>query len=231
MTTSGTSNFFIANSDVILEAFDRCEIRPSEITRERMFSCKRSLNLELQTWSNRGINLWKVQPVSIPMIAGTATYTLAANVISLLDVYITIQSNSVPIDRILTQLSRTEYAEQSNKTTPGFPTTLWLDRQTPIPTITMWPVPDNTTTYILNGWVMVQVQDASAINAQTADMPYRFNEALCAGLAMRLAMKYAPSKFMLLKAEYREQWEEASVEDREKVPVSIIPDLSGYYRM
>lgn len=231
MTTSGTSNFFLANSDIILEAFDRCEIRPSEITRERMFSCKRSLNLELQTWSNRGVNLWKVIPVSIPLVSGQATYTMAANVISLLDVYITIQSNSVPIDRIMTQLSRTEYAEQSNKTTPGFPTSLWFDRQTPQPTITLWPVPDNTTTYTLNGFVMVQVQDASYVNAQTADVPYRFNEALCAGMAMRLALKFNAAKFTLLKAEYKEQWDEASTEDREKVEVNVTPDLSGYYRM
>lgn len=395
MTTSGTYSAFLNNGDVVLEAFDRCEIRPVDITRERLFSAKRSINLELQTWSNRGLNLWKVSLITVPLVQGVATYTLNATTISVLDTYvrtfqlsntlvggapnfstvintsvvtiyfpdhgltagnfinvetpvsiggilvsdfqqvttvidlntftitlpvkatatvnnagtlptfatsagsavitvdmknhglvpglafnaqtatlvggITVQGtyivqsvlsgdlftivapyeasatdlqtmnygaytmtsqnpNAEPIDTILTTLGRSEYAAQSNKFTQARPTSFWFDRETPQPQITMWPVPDGNGPYLLSMYVLTQIQDAYFVNGQTADIPYRFQEALCAGLAKRFALKFAPGKFALLKAEAKEQWDEASIEDREKVDIHVVPDMSGYYR-
>ena len=77
---------------------------------------------------------------------------------------------------------------------------------------------------------MRQVQDAYFVNGQTADIPYRFQEALASGLARRFALKWKPEKYALMKAEAKEQWDEASIEDREKVDVHVVPDMSGYYR-
>lgn len=88
MTTSGTYDFEMDNADVVLEAFDRCEIRPPAITGAHMISAKRSLNLELQRWANIGINLWTVELITIPLIQGVATYDLPAGTVSLLDTYI-----------------------------------------------------------------------------------------------------------------------------------------------
>lgn len=88
MTTSGTYSFELSNADIVLEAFDRCEIRPSAITAEHMVSAKRSVNLELQRWSNLGVNLWAVDLISIPLIQGVTTYTVPSETVSLLDVYL-----------------------------------------------------------------------------------------------------------------------------------------------
>lgn len=87
MTTSGTDSFFLDNSDIVLEAFDRCQIRPTAITRQHMISATRSLNLCLQAMGNRGVNLWEVDLQTIPLIQGVATYAVPSNTVSLLDAY------------------------------------------------------------------------------------------------------------------------------------------------
>lgn len=88
MTSSGTYNFELSNSDIILESFDRCEMRPASLTGEHMVSAKRSLNLELQRWSNLGVNLWEMDLLTVDLQQGVITYTLPENTVSLLDVYI-----------------------------------------------------------------------------------------------------------------------------------------------
>lgn len=88
MTSSGSYNFELANADIVLEAFDRCEMRPSSLTGEHMISAKRSLNLELQRWSNLGVNLWAVDLITQNLTQGVLTYTLPKETVSLLDVYI-----------------------------------------------------------------------------------------------------------------------------------------------
>ena len=57
-----------------------------------------------------------------------------------------------------------------------------------LPAITVWPTPDNTTTYTFAYWRMRRVQDAGA-GAEIADMNFRFLPAVTAGLAYHIAMK------------------------------------------
>ena len=226
MTTSGTYNNFLAEGDMVLEAFDRCGIRPSEITRERMASCKRSFNLEMQTWSIKGgVNLWAVELYSITLAQGQSTYALPANVVSVLDVYI----NDGSSDRYMTPMSRTDYAMQSNKTSQSPPTTYWFNRQTPAAQMVLWQVPDGGT-YTLNMYVMRQLQDVNLLGNETADIPYRFQDALVACVAKRLALKFAAAKFALLKTEAQEAFELANIDDREHVDLDLTPVLNNYYR-
>jgi hypothetical protein len=88
MVTSNNYNFNLSNSEIILEAFDNCEIRPTAITGQHMISARRSLNLQLQTMSNLGINLWAVDLQTIPLIQGVATYNIPTNTVDILDAYI-----------------------------------------------------------------------------------------------------------------------------------------------
>ncbi len=89
MATSGTTNFSLAVPDLVLEAFDRIQIRSPEITLDHLISARRSLGLVFQSkWSNRGVNLWKVQLSSIPLIQGTSIYTLPASTVMILDAYV-----------------------------------------------------------------------------------------------------------------------------------------------
>ena len=63
MTVSGTKLFELDVTEYIEEAFERCglEVR----TGYDMKSAKRSLNIMLAEWANRGLNQWTIQQVSV----------------------------------------------------------------------------------------------------------------------------------------------------------------------
>ena len=83
MTTTGTSLFNLQLTDIIEESFERCG---SELRSGYDFkTARRSLNLLLTEWSNRGLNMWTVEEGSIPMVTGQAVYTLPIDTIDLLD--------------------------------------------------------------------------------------------------------------------------------------------------
>lgn len=230
MATSNTTNFDLSNAQIIFEAFDRCGIRPTSLTNHHMVSARNSLNLELANWSNLGVNLWAVDLQEQELTAATSEYTLSPDTVIVLDAYIRTQADGAdPVDRILNPLSRTDYAMLPNKDMQGFPTIFWFDR-TITPTITLWQVPDDTQTYTLRYYRMRRLQDASPTMGQTADIPFRFLEALCAGMAARLARKFAPALVDSLKMEAKEMWTIAMIEDRERVPIFIRPQLEGYYQ-
>lgn len=230
MTTSGTSTFNLANADIVLEAFDRLQVRPGAITNEHMVSARRSLNLELTSWDNRGINLWAVDLQELALIEGQTSYELSQTTITTLDVYIRQEASgsSQPIDRIMNPIGRSEYAMIPNKEQEGFPTVYWFDRTT-TPTLHIWQPANATGVYTLRCYRMRRLEDAAPNMVQTADVPYRFLDALSAGLAARLARKYRPEAVAELKLEAAEALMLAIVEDRERVPLYIQPDFGPYF--
>jgi len=93
-----------------------------------------------------------------------------------------------------------------------------------LPAVTVWPTPDNSTTYQFVYWRMRRVQDAGA-GIQTADMNFRFLPCLVAGLAYYIAMKQPElvSRVDMLKMVYEEQFNLAAGEDREKAAIRFVP--------
>jgi len=72
MTTSSSTNFDLDVADYIEEAFERCG--RSVRTGYDMKSAKRSLNLLLAEWANRGLNQWTIQESTIQLTAGIQVY-------------------------------------------------------------------------------------------------------------------------------------------------------------
>ena len=93
-----------------------------------------------------------------------------------------------------------------------------------LPAITVWPTPDNTTTYQFVYWRLRRVQDAGA-GVETADMNFRFLPCVVAGLAYYIAVKVPEliTRVEMLKAMYEEQFNLAAGEDREKAAVRLVP--------
>ncbi len=48
-------------------------------------TARRSLNLMTLEWANRGINLWTIEAGTIPLTAGTATYTLPSGTVDIIE--------------------------------------------------------------------------------------------------------------------------------------------------
>jgi hypothetical protein len=93
-----------------------------------------------------------------------------------------------------------------------------------LPAVTVWPTPDNSTTYQFVYWRLRRVQDAGA-GVETADMNFRFLPCVVAGLAYYIAMKVPElmSRMEMLKAAYNEQFDLAAGEDREKAAIRFVP--------
>ncbi len=93
---SGNTNFGLTNSGVIMEAFDRIQIRPTSITRHHMISARQSLNLELDRINNLGINLWKVTGGAIDLAVGQELYALPASLVTLTELWYSTPDTAVP---------------------------------------------------------------------------------------------------------------------------------------
>jgi hypothetical protein len=93
-----------------------------------------------------------------------------------------------------------------------------------LPAVTVWPTPDNSTTYQFVYWRLRRVQDAGA-GVETADMNFRFLPALTAGLAYHIAVKVPElmPRIQMLKQIYDETFEIAAGEDREKAAIRFVP--------
>jgi hypothetical protein len=93
-----------------------------------------------------------------------------------------------------------------------------------LPAVTVWPTPDNSTSYQFVYWRLRRVQDAGA-GVETADMNFRFLPCVVAGLAYHIAMKVPElmPRLEMLKAAYNEQFDLAAGEDREKAAIRLVP--------
>ena len=80
MATSNSTNFELDVTDYIEEAFERCglEVR----TGYDLKTAKRSLNIMLAEWANRGLNAWTIQEISIPLATGVSVYPAGVLTIS-----------------------------------------------------------------------------------------------------------------------------------------------------
>lgn len=96
--SSGTTAFNPGNADLVLAAFRRIGIRSSEIANEHMLSAKMCMNLVQSSWSNMGVNLWRVDLQTVPLVQGVATYGVPTDTVMVLDAYIRLFAMGSPIN-------------------------------------------------------------------------------------------------------------------------------------
>jgi hypothetical protein len=65
-------------------------------------------------------------------------------------------------------------------------------------------------------WAINQLEDVTASN-QDADIPYRWNECICAGLASKMSLKFANEKFQILNEMYERAFAFAAASDNDGV--------------
>lgn len=220
MALSGSTDFELNVADYIEEAFERCglEVR----TGYDLKTAKRSLNLMLAEWANRGLNQWTIEQRQFTTTVGDSDISLGTDVIDILSVVVRRSSTDYALDRV----SRDEFLNIPNKTTQGRPTQFFLDRQI-TPNLKIWPAPENTTDIIVYD-ALTRIQDADA-PTNTMEIPFRFYPCLAAGLAYYIAMKRAPQRIQLLKAVYEEEFERAMTEDRDRASFNVVPQYE-YFR-
>ena len=226
MTTSGVANFNMEFTEIAEEAWERAgrEMRSGYDLR----TARRSMNLLTIEWANRGINLWTIEQGAQVLTAGTPTYTLPEDTIDLLEHVIRTGTGSNQQDLSISRISVSTYATIPTKTSTGRPIQLWVQRLRDAPTVTLWPVPDDSQPYTLVYWRMRRIQNAGS-GVETADMNFRFYPCLVAGLAYYIAMKVPElvDRIQMLKAIYDEQFNLAAGEDREKASDRFVPRIGN----
>lgn len=230
MTTSGTYTYNPSIGEVVLYAFNLCQVRSTSIVQEHLNSARQAMNMMLSRWSNMGVNLWKVDTETITLLDGVSTYSVPADTVMILDMYARTPSGTTNTDRIMMPISRSEYASYPNKLQEGFPTVFWFDRLIS-PTVTIWPVPDgsgNPTT--ITYYRVTQIQDANLPGGETIDVPYRWLDAFANGLAYYLARIWQPQLAPQLKQDADEAYTIAANQDTENVSVFISPMIAPYFR-
>lgn len=101
-----------------------------------------------------------------------------------------------------------------------------------LPCINVWPTPNppgNQYTFVY--YRLRRMQDAGKPGTTTEDIPFRFINCMVAGLAYNLSIKLpnvSQERIMMLKADYEQQWDIASTEDREKAAARYVPRVMFY---
>jgi hypothetical protein len=221
MATSGTYSFSMDIDEVIQEAM---EMIGGEVTLgEEPRSARRSINLLLQDWQNRGIQLWTVGTTAVSVITSVTAYDLGTENIDVIEAVV----NRDNIDLQLERISMEEYLKIPRKGQTGRPTQYAVRRERDYPVVYLWPVPENNTDQIKFETVRY-LQDVSR-SSQTADVSRRFYPCLTAGTAYFMSMKRPNvdmGRISLLKQEYEERLVRAQEEDKERASLHITPRLN-----
>lgn len=182
---------------------------------------------------------------TISTTSPSATYSVDPSTVVILDAYVSTNNITASptttvstIDRIILPVSRTEYASYSNKAQVGIPTVFWFDRLNSAarttgsigPSITLYLVPDGTSSQYLNYYRLRQLQDAALTGGQTVDIPYLWLDAFAFALAYRLALIYNAPKATMLKALADEAYQIAANRNVESSSVYISPQIASYWR-
>lgn len=227
MATSGASDYSPPIGRMAITAFGRCQVRRTELTASHMETVYDECNLLQSGWGADGITWWTVGKQDVTLTAGVGTYTVLPNVVSVLDVYVSPGGGTIGQNRLLSPFSRTDYASLGNPSQQAFPTSFWWDRIIPS-TLTLWPVPDNSTTYLMTYYYYAQIQDAVLRNGGNAQVPFFWLDAYVADLAHRLSRHYAPALEAVRKIDKTEAYDRAC-RQVETSPLFVTPGLSGYF--
>ena len=235
MTTSGTTTFNLDLDELFQEAYERIGIDGSR-SGYHLRSARRSLNLLLSEWDNRGVHLWKVKLATVPLVLGQAQYNYAADptnfpndINDVLEAYI--RNNlapNAPMDISLTKIDRSAYAALPNKLSQGTPSQYYVQR-TYSPSIFLYQTPGsnysnaaNPTDFEVLFYYLARIEDAGAYT-NTPDVVFRFLPALTSGLADYLSIKYRPDRTEQLRMFYEDELQRALTEDGQRTSLFISP--------
>ena len=222
MATSGTYDFSMDIDEVIQEAIEM--IGGEETLGNEPKSARRSINLLLQDWQNRGVMLWTAYTSAITLTTSVTTLSLTSSTIDVLEAVLSRDS----VDTQLERISMQEYLKIPTKSLTGRPTQYAVRHERSNPVVFLWPIPENSTDKVKLELV-TYMQDVNKSATQIADVSRRFLPCLTAGVAYYMSMKrpgVESGRIVMIKQEYEERLQRAMEEDRERVSIFIRPKVA-----
>ncbi len=227
MSTSGISTFDLDLTEIVEEAFERAGVEAR--TGYHFRTARRSLDLMMIDWQNRGLNLWTIDQQTTTLTADTATVTLAAGTVDTIEHMIRTGTGSSQADYNLNRISVSHWANITNKLITGRPLEVWWDKQVGSTVVgNLWPIP-NDGSYTLVYWRLRRIEDMGSTASNNADIRHHFLPALCSGLAYHIAMKTIGAEIRVpyLKSQYEEDFDLASQRDRETASLRLVPRIAS----
>ena len=214
MATSGTTSFNLSVDELIEEAYERCglELR----TGYDLETARRSLNLMIAEWANRGLNQWLIAEHSFTVTQGINEVSLGSDIVDITSAVISRDNTDFQMSR----LSRSDYLYTPNKTGQARPTQFFLERHI-TPKLYLYATPENSTD-VIKYYALTRMQDVGDYT-NNMETVFRFLPCMTAGLAYYIAMKRAPDRIQLLKSVYDEEWDRAASEDIDSVSSKFLP--------
>lgn len=229
MATSGVTTFNPTLREIMDEAYDRAGV-PMR-TGYDFTTAVRSMNFMFASeFSNRGLNMYEFAQSSLSLVSPTSSYALPTDTIGVLEGAIRTNAGNAATqsDIVISGVSMSDYIALPNKLSLGRPTQYTVQRETSGPVIYFYQAPDTAQTYAFFYWRLRRTQDAGTNPAYTADVPFRFYDAVVAGLAFRIACKRpeVESRVPRLKADYDEALDLAQREDRDRSSEIVVPYIA-----
>lgn len=205
MASSGTFTYTPPLSELFDEVMEVAGVNPSVTGTSHIKSFVRSLRLMLNSeWSTLGIRNWMVaDEIPHTTAVGEKTFQLAVGDIDIVEAVLRRPGTGLtgnPTDTEMYVITRNEYLTIANKDDQGRPDRYWVERLVR-PIVHYWQAGSNTTDQVVYN-VFRQNQDVSGSLNDTLGIPTIAYDALTAGMAARMALKWNPQKYTLLQALY-----------------------------
>lgn len=203
MATSGTYEFDPKLEEILTESYERAGVDAAAIGAPLIEAAFRSMRMMLNSeWSTFGYRQWTIQRGTQLTTVGMTNFCLPEGAIDI--VAAVLRRNDK--DTEMYGISRNEYLTIVNKPLTGRPDRYYVDRQAGRlgRLAYIWRAGTNTTDTIVFDYFR-QIQDAVNAEsdlAQGLQLPAHAFDAMCAGLAMRLAEKFNAERYDRLRVAY-----------------------------
>ena len=98
MATSSSTNFELDVAEYIEEAFERCGLEAK--TGYDLQTARRSMNIMLAEWANRGLNQWTIEQRTQALTASDSEYSLGTDLIDILSLVVRRSGTAFTMTRI-----------------------------------------------------------------------------------------------------------------------------------
>ena len=224
-----TTTFSITRDLIIQSALKECgAFGTGEVPSTEDYSdASLSLNILIKSWVKRGMPLWKVVDIPVPMVVGNLTYQIGPTAtgtgaiitdrpLRILNALIRTIANQ---DTDLTIISRQEYENQGAKFGNSIPNSLYyqsLGGAIPNGLLTVYP-PSSDSTRVIHLFAQVPINDVN-VGTDILDFPSECYQALKWNLAAEIAGPYVSSLQKIQRIEqkaslFKDEMENWSVED------------------
>lgn len=191
-------------------------------------TCSEALNLYIKQLQTKGMPLWKVEQILVPMVVGQNTYTIGptGDIQTTRPLRVVMAFIRSPQDRdtTLMVISRQEYMQQGYKPSQGIPNQVYYDPQLGNGVLYIFNTP-NATGWTIHLQVQLPVED-TLTPSNILDFPSEWFNCLKFGLADQLAMEYgAPQAIRMELSQRANNLEEIMTDwSQEEASTSFSPD-------